>query len=101
MGRASSAEWIESLERARDMALSQNMASSYSNDVGFGDMSSSSPSTTIDGRGNPHYDSYGAVERTGRNHLSKSQASLEDPTVAPKRNRFSKRQSRNGLDSAF
>ena len=76
--------------------MSQNMASSYAGDNGFGDMTSSvsSPSSTLGGRGN-YPEGYGQ----GRSHLSKSQGSFEDP--APKRNRFSKRQSRNGLGSAF
>ncbi|KAK5997378.1 Serine/threonine-protein kinase ksg1 [Cladobotryum mycophilum] len=83
-GRAFPDEWIESLERARDLAISQNAMSDT-----FADMSSavSSPSSTLGG------------DRSSRNHLSKSQASLEDST--PKRNRFSKRQSRNGLGPAF
>lgn len=81
------------------MAMSQSMAS-YGGDNGFADMSStvSSPASTLGGRGT-YPEGFGVSDRQGRNHLSKSQASLEDP--APKRNRFSKRQSRNGLGSAF
>lgn len=76
------------------------MASSYAGDNGFGDMNSSvsSPSSTLGGRG-AYPDGFNVSDRSGRNHLSKSQGSLDDP--APKRNRFSKRQSRNGLGSAF
>ncbi|KAH0498687.1 hypothetical protein TgHK011_005927 [Trichoderma gracile] len=90
-------EWVESLERARDMALSQNMAS----DAAFGEMSStvSTPSSTLVGRGNTA-DGFAANDRPSRGHLSKGQAPLDDPTPA-KRNRFSKRQSRNGLGPAF
>lgn len=99
-GSPAASDWIECLDRARDMALSQSMGASYAGDNGFADMPSavSSPASTLGGRGN-FPDSYGVSDRQGRNHLSKSQASLEDP--APKRNRFSKRQSRNGLGSAF
>ncbi|KAF7558369.1 hypothetical protein G7046_g5777 [Stylonectria norvegica] len=99
-GSTVAAEWIECLERARDMAMSQNMPASYNGDNGFTDMSSSvsSPASTLGGRAN-YPEGFGVSDRHGRNHLSKSQASLEDP--APKRNRFSKRQSRNGLGSAF
>lgn len=101
--RASAEEWIECVERARDFAASQNMASSYHSENGFRDMSSamSSPSSTLGARGNGGHEVFGTSDRSGRSHLSKSQASLEDPSPAPKRNRFSKRQSRNGLDSAF
>ena len=83
--------------------MSQNMTASYNSDNGFGEMSSamSSPSSTLGGRGNGNHDGFGASDRSGRSHLSKSQASLEDSSPAPRRNRFSKRQSRNGLDSNF
>lgn len=98
-GSSSAAEWIECLERARDLAMSQSMPSGYGGDNGFADMSStvSSPASTLGGRAN-YPDGFGVSDRQGRNHLSKNQAA-EDP--APKRNRFSKRQSRSGLGSAF
>ncbi|KAL7944533.1 kinase-like protein [Trichoderma barbatum] len=90
--------WVESLERARDMALSQQTMAS---DAAFGDMSStvSTPASTLVGRGNTS-DGYAANDRSARGHLSKGQANMEDPTPA-KRNRFSKRQSRNGLGPQF
>ncbi|KAH6888752.1 kinase-like domain-containing protein [Thelonectria olida] len=93
-------EWIECLERARDLALSQTMPTGYGGDNGFADMSStvSSPASTLGGRGN-FSEGFGASDRQGRNHLSKNSGGVEDP--APKRNRFSKRQSRSGLGSAF
>lgn len=93
-------EWIESLERAKDLAISQNVVGSYNSDNGFGDMSSSmsSPASTMGGRAN-FPEGYSISDRSGRNQLNKSQASLEETNV--KRNRFSKRQSRNGLGAAF
>ncbi|GKU02904.1 agc pdk1 protein kinase [Fusarium langsethiae] len=99
-GGSAAADWVECLERARDMALSQSMVTSYGGDNGFADMSSqvSSPSSTLGGPGN-YSEGFGISDRQGRNHLSKNQGNAEDP--APKRNRFSKRQSRNGLGSAF
>ncbi|PTD08875.1 Serine/threonine-protein kinase PKH2 [Fusarium culmorum] len=99
-GGSAAADWVECLERARDMALSQSMVTSYGGDSGFADMSSqvSSPSSTLGGPGN-YSEGFGISDRQGRNHLSKNQGNAEDP--APKRNRFSKRQSRNGLGSAF
>ena len=39
-GRTSPDEWIESLERARELAVSQNMLGSYGSEAGF-EMSSS------------------------------------------------------------
>ncbi|KAL2167959.1 hypothetical protein VTG60DRAFT_598 [Thermothelomyces hinnuleus] len=95
-------DWIESLERAKDLAISQNLIGTYNSDNGFGDMSSSmsSPASTMGG-GLASYSEggYSVSDRSGRNQLSKSQGSLEEVNV--KRNRFSKRQSKNGLGAAF
>ncbi|OLN95325.1 Serine/threonine-protein kinase ksg1 [Colletotrichum chlorophyti] len=95
-------DWIESLERAKELALSQNGSGSYAGDNGFADISSavSSPASTLGGRG-AYPDSFGVSDRSSRNHLSKSQASLEDTSSNTKRNRFSKRQSKNGLGQQF
>ena len=95
-------DWIESLERAKDLAISQNLVGAYGSDNGFGDMSSSmsSPASTMGGRAAAAFpEGYSISDRSGRNQLSKSQASLEEVNV--KRNRFSKRQSKNGLGAAF
>ena len=94
-------DWIEVLDKAKDLALSQNLAGSYTSDNAFGDMSSavSSPASTLGGRV-PYPEGFGINDRGGRHHLTKSQASLEE-TTSSKRNRFSKRQSKNGLQSAF
>lgn len=80
--------------------MSQNLVGSYSSDHGFGDMSSSmsSPASTMGGRSN-FPEGFSISDRSGRNQLTKSQASLEDVNI--KRNRFSKRQSKNGLGAAF
>jgi len=98
-------EWIESLDTAKDFALSQNIVASYRNDD-FGDMSSSmsSPASTLGGRVT-YPDGFGegfsVSDRGGRTQLSRSQASLDDATTERKRNRFSKRQSKNGLGAQF
>ncbi|KAK1774555.1 kinase-like domain-containing protein [Copromyces sp. CBS 386.78] len=107
-------EWIESLERAKDLALSQNLVGSNDN---FGDISmSSSPASSMvnmggnghhHGRGHGNYSGMGEggghsiSDRSGRNQLTKSQASLDDSSSVTKRNRFSRRQSKNGLGAAF
>ena len=89
------------------MALSQAMVGSYSSDTGF-DMSSSvsSPSSTL--HGNSIYpEGFNVTDRTGRNHLSKNQASLGggedqlDKNAHKKNHRFSKRASKNGLSTPF
>jgi 3-phosphoinositide dependent protein kinase-1 len=93
-------EWIESLERAKDLALSQNSLRSYSSENGFGDSAMSSPASTLGGRAN-FPDGFSVSDRSQRNQLSKSQASLDGIETNVKRNRFSKRQSKNGLGAAF
>ncbi|KAI0837287.1 kinase-like protein [Hypoxylon sp. FL0890] len=94
--RPTAQDWLDTLQQARDFATSANLSRSYTSDNAFGEMSSSmsSPASTF----GP--DSYNINDRSHRNHLSKSQASLEDPPNT-KRNRFSKRQSKQGLGSAF
>lgn len=87
------------------MALSQNMVGSYNSDAGF-DMSSAatSPTSTLHGP-SIYQDSYGPSDRSGRNHLTKSQASLGGEEslgdTKKKSHRFSKRQSKNGLSTPF
>lgn len=100
-------DWMEALERAKDLGMAQN--GSYGSDNGFGESSSmSSPASTLGGRTN--YDNYaegfGINDRSGRSQPNRSQASLEDPNNSTsnqnaKRNRFSKRQSKNGLGAQF
>ncbi|KAK2628020.1 hypothetical protein QTJ16_002666 [Diplocarpon rosae] len=102
--KSSAQEWIESIERAKDMALSQSMSGSYNSQTGF-DMGSSvsSPSSTIHG-GSIYPEGFSISDRAGRNHLTKSQASLsEEPTekAMKKTHRFSKRHSKNGLSTPF
>lgn len=94
------------MERAKDMALSQNMGGSYNSETGF-DMGSSvsSPSSTLHA-GSIYPEGFNVSDRAGRNHLTKSQASLggEDPSdkaTMKKSHRFSKRQSKNGLSTPF
>lgn len=103
--KTSAEEWIESIERAKDIALSQAMVGSYNSETGF-DMSSSvsSPSSTL--HGNSIYpEGFNVTDRAGRNHLTKSQASLGGEEVsekaAKKNHRFSKRASKNGLSTPF
>lgn len=85
------------------MALSQASGGSYTSEAGFTMGSSvSSQNSTI--RGSTVYpEGFNVVDRNGRNHLTKSQASLsEDASMkSQKRHRFSKRQSKNGLSTPF
>jgi 3-phosphoinositide dependent protein kinase-1 len=103
--KSSAQEWIDAIERAKEIALSQNMVGSYSSETGF-DMPSgaTSPTSTLHGT-SIYSESYGVSDRHGRNHLTKSQASLggEDALgdAKKKSHRFSKRQSKNGLSTPF
>ncbi|KAH8203278.1 hypothetical protein TruAng_002576 [Truncatella angustata] len=100
--RPTADDWLECLAQAKDMAASQNMSGAYNGDNGFGDMSSSmsSPASTLGGN-NAYGEGFGISDRSQRHHLSKSQISLDDASSNTKRNRFSKRQSKQGLGSAF
>ncbi|CAK7272752.1 serine/threonine protein kinase [Sporothrix epigloea] len=87
-GMAAIEDWIDSLERAKDLALSQNILASYRSEE-FGDMSSSmsSPASTLGGRMHPS---------------GKTQSNGDETMISErKRNRFSKRQSKNGLGAQF
>jgi 3-phosphoinositide dependent protein kinase-1 len=104
--KTSAEEWIEAIERAKDIALSQSMVGSYSSETGF-DMPSSvsSPSSTLHGS-SIYPEGFNVTDRAGRNHLSKSQASLGgeeqyEKAANKKSHRFSKRQSKNGLSTPF
>ncbi|KAI0137431.1 putative 3-phosphoinositide dependent protein kinase-1 [Xylariales sp. AK1849] len=72
--RPTAEDWLQSLEQAKDMAMSQNITGSYSNENGFGDMSSSmsSPASTFGGNSG-YTEGFGISDRSHRNHLSKSQ----------------------------
>lgn len=89
---------MDSIERAKDLAISQNMTGSYGNEMDMGS-SVSSPTNSTLGGGSVYPEGFSVVDRNGRNHLSKSQASLG--TEETKRHRFSKRQSKNGLAAVF
>lgn len=80
------------------------MAGSYNSETGF-DLSStvSSPTSTLHGS-NIYPEGFNVADRSGRNHLTKSQASLGDEAeakAANKKHRFSKRASKNGLSTPF
>ncbi|KAI0025841.1 protein kinase-like domain-containing protein [Xylariomycetidae sp. FL0641] len=94
--RPSPEDWLECLQQAKDLALSMHHSGAYASDNGFGEMSSSmsSPASTFG-------PDYGLNDRSHRSHLSKSQNSLDEIPSTTKRNRFSKRQSKQGLGSAF
>ncbi|PSR93688.1 kinase-like domain-containing protein [Coniella lustricola] len=96
-------DWVEAMEKAKDLAISQDLMGSYNSDNGYGDMSSSmssSPNNTISRSMQFPEGGFGVSDRAGRHHLSKSQASLDDPQQTKKSHRFSKRQSKNGLGTA-
>ncbi|KAG9243487.1 kinase-like domain-containing protein [Calycina marina] len=98
LAKSSAEEWIESIERAKDMVLSQNTSGSYSTEPGFDMQSSiSSPASTLHGI---NQEGFNINDRSGRNNLTRSQDELPEKAAA-KRNRFSKRASKNGLSTPF
>lgn len=96
-------EWIESVDRARDLALSQSMVGSYTGDSAFDlQASGSTPSSTFHGS-STYPEGSSATDRASRHHLTKSKVGedLSDGKSTAKRNRFSKRASKNGLSTPF
>lgn len=108
-GRTTAEEWIETLEAAKDFAMSQNMGSRGGNGDGeYGDVGSSvsSPTSTLGGQSVYQEGGYGDQGRHGHGRfLTKSQASLQNPDGPDggkeRKHRFSKRSSKNGLAAVF
>ena len=86
-------EWLETIERAKEFAITQSITNSYSGASTLNDLDSaiSSPATTINGDG--------ALEA-----VNVPQGSLRrdlDAESSKSRKRFSKRHSKNGLAAVF
>lgn len=96
---ASAQEWIDTIEKARDIALSTNTSNSYLGDDALKDLANGGPPSTraMD------LDSPGSLENgpssSGRHTLQKHPSSNEDSFIG--RKRFSKRQSKSGLSAVF
>ncbi|KAL5365443.1 Pkinase-domain-containing protein [Aspergillus floccosus] len=92
----SAQEWLDTLDRSREMALAQQGNGPYSADE-FRDLSSglSSHANTLDRNSDAHHDH----PPTGRATLVKHQAG--DTESVKGRKRFSRRHSKNGLAAVF
>ena len=91
----STQEWLDSIERAKEIAISQSMTNSYSGDSTFNDLSStlSSPTSTLGGDA-----AFDGVNIPTSRHLRKEHGDNES---IKGRKRFSKRHSTNGLAAVF
>lgn len=87
----SSQEWIDSIDNAREYALSQSMAISYTGDSALNELGSSmsSPTSTLGGDS-----ALDGVNISTARHLRKDHGDAESMKG---RKRFSKRHSKNGL----
>lgn len=94
----SAQEWLDALDRAKEMALTQHNNGAYSGDETFRDLSSgmSSHSNTLDRSSEIHAE---AAAPPGRATLVKHQAT--DSESVKGRKRFSRRHSKNGLAAVF
>ncbi|MCJ1405305.1 pkb-activating kinase-like protein [Xylographa trunciseda] len=92
-------EWIDAIDRARDIVLSQSQNNSYSGDE-FKDLQSGlpSPTNTLDMASDRR--THSTLAMTGRNNLKKH-PSISNPDEMKGFKRFSKRQSKSGLPSVF
>ena len=93
--QSASQEWLDSIERAKDLAMAQNAAGgSYSGDDAFKELGSGSPASTI--AGDSAFANEGFMSSGSR--LSKHNL---DPDMGKGRKRFSKRHSKSGLAAVF
>lgn len=89
------------IDRAKEIAISQSVAHSYSSDSAYNDLASSvsSPASANGGEGGDQGvpSIYGGKE--GRNTLRKEQGDTE--SLKGRKPRFSKRHSKSGLAAVF
>ncbi|KAJ5577646.1 Serine/threonine-protein kinase PKH2 [Penicillium hispanicum] len=97
----SAQEWLDALDRAREMALTQQSAGPYSAEDAFRDLSSgfSSHANTLDRNTDLQNESNTHTHPSGRNTLVKHQANDSESVKGKKR--FSRRHSKNGLAAVF
>ncbi|KAJ5103481.1 Serine/threonine-protein kinase PKH2 [Penicillium argentinense] len=99
----SAQEWLDALDRAREMALAHQSSGSYSAEDAFRDISSgfSSHANTLDRTSDLQNENtnHSHGHSSGRNHLVKHQATDSESTKGKKR--FSRRHSKNGLAAVF
>jgi 3-phosphoinositide dependent protein kinase-1 len=91
-------EWLETIETAREMAISQSISNSYSSDEAFRDLqaATSTSSRTLE------LDSRSAENGVASSRTTLQKNSPKDDADSFKgRKRFSKRQSKNGLAAVF
>ncbi|KAF2036790.1 serine/threonine protein kinase-like protein [Setomelanomma holmii] len=88
----STQEWLDSIDNAREYALSQSMTNSYSGDAALNELGSSlsSPTSTMGGDA-----AFEGVNIPTTRHLRKDHGGDSDSIKG--RKRFSKRHSKNGL----
>ncbi|KAL4870960.1 hypothetical protein BDV12DRAFT_40963 [Aspergillus spectabilis] len=95
----SAQEWLDTLDRAREMALFQQTSGSYSADEAFRDLSSgfTSHANTLDRASETPQEA--PPPPSGRTTLVKNQGNDSDSVKGKKR--FSRRHSKNGLSAVF
>ncbi|MCJ1380876.1 pkb-activating kinase-like protein [Xylographa soralifera] len=92
-------EWIDAIDRAREIAYSQSQNNSYSGDE-FKDLQSGLPSPASALDMGQDRRTHSTLAMTGRNNLKKH-PSISNPDELKGFKRFSKRQSKSGLPSVF
>lgn len=100
----STQEWLEMVERAKEIAISQSVANSYSGESVYNDLTSSvsSPASASGADNDSIATTAGGAfggGKDGRNTLRKEQGDNE--SVKSRKPRFSKRHSKSGLAAVF
>jgi 3-phosphoinositide dependent protein kinase-1 len=101
---AAAQEWLEAVERGREIAISQSMTASYTGDEAFRDLQTSSSSAhTLDRHTERHTEV--ASTNSSRHTLHKYPSTTNPDDLRGGSNvfakRFSKRQSKSGLAAVF
>ncbi|KAL8825395.1 MAG: hypothetical protein Q9191_004442 [Dirinaria sp. TL-2023a] len=94
---ASAQEWLDAIETAREMALSQNSSISYTSDQSLQNGGAAGSSRDLDLDSPPRPETAGQ----GRNTLQKHHQANPESDSFMGRKRFSKRQSKSGLAAVF
>lgn len=101
----STREWLEMIDRAKEVAISQSLANSYSGESVYNDLASgvSSPASAsgADGGVEGMQGMQQLSESSGRNTLRKEQQAGDAESLGARKPRFSKRHSKNGLAAVF
>lgn len=101
--KSSAQQWIDSIERAKEIATSQSVINSFNNEIGFDVISTMSSPKSARFSGKNYCESININDRSSRSYLKKGLTNLggDEAENYGKKSRFGKRQSKSGLSIPF